>query len=143
MATFNKFNSFTTKLGESMNLSSDTIKVMLTNTEPNGATDESYSDISGNEVADGNGYTTGGETSAVVSWDDSQSAGTAELVLTDVSWTASAGTIGPFQYAVCYDSTTGDLIGYHSYTSSITLQIGETFDWDTAAAGTGFIKVGP
>lgn len=142
MATFNKFNSFTTQVGAGMNLSSDTIKVMLVDTIPV-VTNEVYADISANEVASGNGYTTGGETSAVISWGDALSAGTAELVMTDVSWTCVTAAMGSFQWAVVYDSTTNDLIGWHAYTSTVTLQVGETFDWDTAAAGTGLLKIGP
>ena len=55
MALFNKFNLTVQDLGAGvMNLTSDTIKVMLTNTPPV-ATNHVYGDISGGELASGNG----------------------------------------------------------------------------------------
>lgn len=127
MASFNKFNAFVERLAEkNINLQSDTHKVMLTNTAPV-ATNSLYSDISSNEVANGNGYTTGGGAATVSS--SAQSSGTYKLVLADVVFTAS-GAVGPFRYAVLYDVTSGDLIGWWDYGSSITLANGESFTVD-------------
>lgn len=103
---------------------------MLTNTAPV-ATNSIYSDISTNEVANGNGYTTGGNTITVSS--SAQTSGTYKLVLADSTFTASGGSIGPFRYAVLYDSTPASnksLIGFYDYGSSITLATGESFTVD-------------
>ena len=62
-AAFVKFYSFTEAVAEKVhNLGSDALKVMLTNTLPAATTATKYSDISGTELANGNGYTTGGAT---------------------------------------------------------------------------------
>lgn len=131
MAAFVKFNDFAEQIGlKKIDLNADVLKVYLTNTAP-AATDTAFGTPA--EITAGNGYTAGG-TDATGVWDESP-AGTGRLVCTDIVWTASGGTIGPFRYAVLYDdtSTTKHLIGYWDYGSSITLQIGETFTVDFAA----------
>jgi hypothetical protein len=90
MASFQKFNSFVEALAEKKHdLGTDTLKVMLTNTAPNSATAAKYSDVAGsNEVAAGNGYTTGGNAAAVTS--SVQTGGTYKLVLGDpATWSAA------------------------------------------------------
>jgi hypothetical protein len=128
MATFNKFNSFVEALAEKVhNLSSDTLKVVLTNTAPV-ATDTGLANIT--EIANGNGYTTGGATSAQVS--SAQTSGTYKLVLTDVTFTATGGSIGPFRYVVLYNdtATNNELIGYYDYGTNITITSGNSFTVD-------------
>jgi hypothetical protein len=128
VATFNKHNSFVEALAEKAhNLGSDTLKVYLTNTAPTSANTQ-LSDIT--QVANGNGYTTGGTAATISS--SAQSSGTYKLVLADVVFTASGGTVGPFRYAGLHNdtSTTDLLIGYWDYGSSITLQDTETFTVD-------------
>jgi hypothetical protein len=128
VATFNKHNSFVEALAEKAhNLGSDTLKVYLTNVAPTSANTQ-LSDIT--QVSNGNGYTTGGTAATISS--SAQSSGTYKLVLADVVFTASTGTIGPFRYAGLHNdtSTTDLLIGYWDYGSSITLQDTETFTVD-------------
>lgn len=128
MASFTKFNTFVEALAEKVhNLGSDTLKVALTNTAPTAATDDQLADIT--QIANGNGYTTGG--TAATTSSSAQSSGTYKLVLADVVFTAS-GSMGPFRYAVLYnDTAAGDeLIGYWDYGSSITLASGDTFTVD-------------
>lgn len=126
MASFVKFNCFVADLGlQKHKLDSDVMKVMLTNTLPS-ASNAVYTDIT--EIANGNGYTTGGAVATISSW--GQTSGTAKLILASpATWQASGGTIGPFQYAVIYNSTsaTKPLIGYWAYTGTLTLNVGETF----------------
>ena len=125
MASFNKFNSFVSDLAQKVhNLNSDTIKIMLSNTAP-AATNTVKSNIT--EISAGNGYTAGGVTAAFVSGNDT--AGIYKLILSPVSWTASGGLIGPFEYAVLYNSTpaAGNLIGWWDYGTAITLTNGNTF----------------
>jgi hypothetical protein len=127
MATFAKFNSFVEAVAEKVhNLGSDTLKVVLTNSAP-AASNTVLADIV--QVANGNGYTTGGSQASQTS--SSQTSGTYKLVCSDVVFTAS-GSMGPFRYAVLYNSTAanGELIGYWDYGSSITLASGDTFTVD-------------
>ncbi|MDX1453486.1 MAG: hypothetical protein R3183_13080 [Oleiphilaceae bacterium] len=132
MAAFNKFNSFVEAMPEAVhNLGSNTLKVMLTNTAPV-ATNTQKSNLT--EISAGNGYTAGG--TAVTITGSSQSSGTYSLVGSDVVFTASGGSIGPFRYAVLYDdtATNDELIGWWDYGSSITLADTETFTVDFGAS---------
>lgn len=129
MAAFQKFNTFVDTLCKGgVNLNADTIKVMLTNTAPV-ATNSKYSDISGTELANGNGYTTGGATVTGVSL--TNSSGTESLAVGSTTFTSATGTMGPFRYVVYYDSsaTNAPLIGFYDYGSSVSLNgaAGETF----------------
>lgn len=126
MSAFNKFNSFVDWLAKgNCNLGSDALKVMLTNTAPV-ATNSIYSDISAGDLATGNGYTNGGLATTPTL---SNASGTEKLVGTNVTVTAT-GAVGPFRYAVLYDSTPASnksLIGWWDYGSSITMASGDTF----------------
>ncbi len=128
MASFNKLNAFAAYLPNgAVNIASDTVKVMLTNTLPV-ATNSVYGDISGNELGSGNGYITGGATVTVSA--STQTGGTYKLVasVANPTWTAT-GAMGPFRYAVMYDSSasTKALIGWWDYGSSLTLAATNTF----------------
>lgn len=123
---FSKFNTFVADLAEKVhNLSSDSLKVMLTNTAPS-ATNAVKADIT--EIAAGNGYTAGGNSAAITSC--TQTAGTLKLILANpATWTATGGLIGPFRYVVLYNSTptAGNLIGFYDYGSALTLSSGDNF----------------
>jgi len=154
MATFNKFNCFVEDVAEgSHDFANDTLMVLLTNTAPNAAdtlvdttdttcTVEATSNAA--EIAAGNGYTKKGNAASLTT--SSQTSGTYKLVLADpATWTASGGTIGPFQYAVLYNDTkkttsTRPPIGWWNYGSAVTLQVGETFKVDFDA-GTGVLTI--
>jgi flagellar capping protein FliD len=138
LLSFNKFHSFSEALAEKVhNLSSDTLKVMLTNTAPV-ATNTVKANLT--EIAAGNGYTAGGHTITVSS--SSQTSGTYKLVLSDVTITATGGSIGPFRYAVVYNdtATNDELIGWYDYNSSSTLQDGEALAIDFNATN-GIIQL--
>ncbi len=125
MASFNKFNAFVEDVAEKVhNLQSDTLKVMLTNTAPT-ATNAVKADIT--EIAAGNGYAAGGAQATQVS--SSQSGGTYTLKLNNVTFTASAGSIGPFRYCVLYNATpaAGNLVGYYDYGTALTITAGNSF----------------
>jgi hypothetical protein len=125
-ASYNKFNVFVENLGnktESLKNGGDTIKLYLTDVAPV-ATNTVFNTPA--EISAGNGYTAGGNACVVTSW--TQTSGTLKwIVASPTLWTAAGGTIGPFRYAVLYDSTTTRLICWWDYTAEITLQIGDTF----------------
>jgi hypothetical protein len=125
MASFIKFNSFVSDLAQKIhNLNSDTLKIMLSNTAP-AATNTVKSNIT--EISAANGYVAGGATAAFVSGNDTS--GTYKLILSPASWTASGGSIGPFEFAVLYNSTaaSGNLLGWWDYGTGVTLTNGNTF----------------
>lgn len=126
MVAYNKFNAFVANIANGLlNLASDTPKIMLTNTLPV-ATNSVYTDISTNELANGNGYTTGGATVTVTS--STQTSGVLNWIIQSVTFTAT-GSMGPFRYVVLYDSSasTKTLIGWWDYGSSLTLTSGQSF----------------
>lgn len=132
MAAFNKFNSFVEALAEKAhNLGSDVLKVALTNTAPV-ATNTTLADIT--DLSTANGYTAGGSQATQTS--SAQSSGTYKLVCSDVVFTASGGSIGPFRYAVLYNdtATNNELIGWWDYGTNITLTDGNSFTVDLSAA---------
>lgn len=130
MATFNKFQDFVEQLGlEGHQLNTDTLKVALTNTAPV-ATQTTFDPVTNHAApAAAAGYTAGGE-DVLNTW--SETGGTATLAGTDITFTASGGSIGPFRYMVLYNDTspTDQLVGYYDHGSSITLADGESFVFD-------------
>lgn len=134
MATFNKFQIFVQDLAHGVHDlktgTSHAFKVMLTNTAPV-ATNAVLGDLS--EISAGNGYAAGGASAGTVT--GSETSGTFKFICgSDPAWTASGGAIGPFRYAVIYNSTPSSplkpLLGWWDYGSSITLADGETFTVD-------------
>lgn len=125
MAAYNKFNSFALDMATKVhNLNSDTLKVLLTNSAPV-ATNTVKANLT--EISAANGYSAGGSAAAFVSGADTS--GTYKLILSAVVFTASGGSIGPFEYAVLYNSTPagGNLIGWWDYGTAITLTNGNSF----------------
>lgn len=130
MATYVKFQPFVEDLAEKKhNLGSDQLVVALTNSAPN-ATDGTLSQIT--EIS----YTNCSSRNITTS-SSAQSAGTYTLVLTDLTLTASGGSIGPFRYVVVYNDTASndELICYADYGSALTINDTETFLVDFASTG--------
>lgn len=139
MASFNKFNlTVQDWIYGFTNYNGDTFKALLTNTSPV-STNHVYGDISADEVANGDGYTTGG---ATVTMTPSNSSGTESVAASASSptWTGSSSGFGPFRYVVVYDSSasTKTLQGWWDYGSSISLNSGDTF---TISWGSGFLTL--
>lgn len=109
---------------------SDTIKAALFTAAftPDQDTQELYSALT-NEVANGNGYTTGGATLAGLSIAYTGATNTSAFTTTtNPVWTGS-GSGFAFRYVVFYDATTDLLIGYNDYGSTLTLQVTDTFTY--------------
>jgi len=125
MTTPVKYHCFVQDVGRKLhNLDTDTLKIALTNSAPNAATHTTIGDVT--QVANGNGYTTGG--TAVANQDYTQTAGVGTLIGDDVVFTAT-GAVGPFRYAVLYNDTAAadNLIQYWDYGSPITMANTDTF----------------
>jgi hypothetical protein len=138
MAVFNKYETFVTDLGNgthdnAVTADTDTLKVALTNTAPNAATHAVLADIT--ELGAGNGYTAGGSDTTNAA---SEASGTITVAGTDVVFTASGGSIGPFRYVVLYNDTptspADPLIGWWDYGSAATVTDGNTFTVDFGAS---------
>lgn len=136
MASFVKYEHFVEDLMQKVHdlfgtsgSTADVLKVMLSNTAPNVATHAVRADVT--ELSTANGYTSGG---ATVTLSGTRSGGTGTAGATDIVFTASGGSIGPFRYAILYNDTptspADPLIGYWDYGSSITLLDTETFTVD-------------
>jgi hypothetical protein len=135
MATFNKVNDWVEYFTEAVNAGSDQFVVALSNTAPASETS--------NPASDGNGVIanvtqvsyTNCSSRNVTTASSAQTSGTQNISLTDLTLTASGGTVGPFRYVYLYDDTVaGDpIVGYWDYGSSITLNDTETLDIDFAA----------
>jgi hypothetical protein len=128
-----KFDSWTHAINTgAANLSSDQLYVMLTNTLPNHATAQTYTDISSTEVANGNGYTTGGK--IVLGTSTTNSGGLETVAGSSVTWNVT-GTGITARYFVLYDHATGKLINFGDYLSSFTATSGQSISW-TPTSGT-------
>lgn len=139
MATFTKINDFVEHLAEQEhNLGSDTLTVALSDTAPGSETND--------PTADGNGilanvtqidYTNLSSRVLTIS-DSSQTSGTYQLTISDLTLTSSGGSTGPFRYVYVFNDTmtTPDdgLVSLHDRGSSLTLADGEsvTLDFDDA-----------
>lgn len=124
MATYTKFNSFVEALAEKThNLSSDTLKVALTNSAPS-ASNTVLANIT--EIS----YTNLSSRTLTVS-SSAQTSGTYKLVIGDLVLTAS-GAVGPFRYVVIYNdtATNDELIAYFDYGSALTMANGDTLTLD-------------
>lgn len=125
MASYNKFNQTIADVFNGVHdFSSDTFKVMFTNTAPV-AGNSVKADLT--EIAAGNGYTAGGSVVNISA--STQTGGAYAAAMTgDVTITASGGTIGPLRYAAIYNDTSANdsLVGWFDYGSSITLADGES-----------------
>lgn len=129
MPTFTKFYSFVEAVHEKVhNLGSDTLRVILTSDAPSLSWTQ-LSNVTG-QLSTANGYTQNNKQVSQTS--SGQSSGLYTLIVSDPSWTASGGSIGPFRYSVIYnDSATNDeLIGYIDWGYLITVASGQTFTID-------------
>lgn len=128
MATYNKFQDFSEQLTRGVHdFDAHTFKIALTNTAPV-ATQTTWNTTDHPAPAAANGYTAGGTATTI---SISETTGTTTVSGTQVVFTATAGGIGPFRYAILYnDSATSPAdaaIAWWDYGSSVTLADTETF----------------
>jgi len=130
MASYVKYNTFADEISKGgHNLQTATFKVALTNTAPTAASDTVWNTTVAPAPAAANGYTAGGNT--ITTSSATTTSGTFKLVLADTTFTATAGGIGPFRYAILYNSSASNKsVGYWDYGSSVTLADTETFTVD-------------
>jgi hypothetical protein len=139
MATFNKLNGFVEHLAEKVhNLGSDTLTVALSNTAPGSESTPPTGATADCVLANVTQIAyTNCSTRVITTGTSAQTSGTYKLTLTDLTLTASGGSVGPFRYVYIYNDTAASdqLIGYYDYTSSITLASGESLliNFDDAA----------
>jgi hypothetical protein len=122
-ATYTKCTAAIEPLLEGINAGTATYKIALTNASAVAKT----SFVAGtDDLATGNGYTAGGNACTPITT-ASQTAGTYTLTLPNpTAWTAS-GAVGPFQYAVLWDTTSAVPIAQWDYGSAVSLASGDTF----------------
>jgi hypothetical protein len=129
MATFQKVNDFAEQLVLGVHdFDAHVFKVALTNTAPSSST-VSWTVGAFPAPAAANGYTGGGSTTTITS---SETTGTMTVQGTQVVFTATAGGIGPFQYAILYNDNAitpvDAVVGYWDNGSAVTLSnAGDTF----------------
>lgn len=124
-AAYNKFTPAVESLLEGINAGTDAWAIKLAT-----AVNQTAGTIT--EVANGNGYTTGGNSATVSA--AAQTGGTFKLTLADPAiWTGSGAGFS-FQYAVLVDTTAGINVGYWDYGSSQAVGVGETVTVDLDAA---------
>lgn len=134
MATYQKFDCFAYDVEEARHAwSTHTFNVALSNTAP-AASNALIGDIT--QIANGNGYTTGGAATTIST---TESGGVKTILGTEVSWTATGGTIGPVRYAVLYNATNNRLVAWADYGSSVTVAIGKFFRVRFGGASPGVI----
>lgn len=145
MAAYNKFQDFSEQLVRGVHdWDAHAFKIALTNVAP-AATQVSLDPVTNHAApAAANGYTAGGTATTITI---SETTGTTTVQGTQVVFTATAGGIGPFRYAILYNDTAtapaDALIGWWDYASSITLNDTETFtvSFNNTSPGTIFTLV--
>lgn len=123
-ATQNKFQDFAEQLSKGKHVfGTHVFKVALTNTAPV-ATNTILANIT--QIAAGNGYVAGGTATTVA---NTEAGGVSTVTGTQVVYTASGGSIGPFRYAVLYNDTqttpAKPLVSWVDYGSAVTLAAGD------------------
>ena len=139
MATFTKLNGFVEHLAEKVhNLGADQLTIALSNTAPGSESTPPTGATANCVLANVTQVSyTNCSTRNISTVSSAQTSGTYKLTLTDLTLTASGGSVGPFRYVYIYNdtATNDELIGYYDYTSSITLASGESLliNFDDAA----------
>jgi hypothetical protein len=115
---------------KAINFAADTFKIILMQSGFvfNKDDHEEYSDVVGNELGTGNGYTQGTKALAGVAVTEDDVDDRCEVVWSNVTWTATGGAIGPASGAIIYDDTVANdpIVGYIDFLSDYTQPDGGT-----------------
>lgn len=135
MATFNKYQDFVEQLIRGVHdFDAHTFKLALfTATHTPSAGDTSYSSLT-NEVANGNGYVTGGAT-LTITVNEATGVATVDSSV-DASWTGTGAGFS-YRYAVLYNDTAAgkNLVCYWDEGVTVTVGVGETRTLQFNASG--------
>lgn len=144
MATYNKFQDFSEQLVRGVHqIGTHVYKIALTNTAPT-VSQTQWLLANHPAPAAANGYPSGGATTTLTV---SETAGTTTVQGTEATFTATAGGIGPFRYAILYNDTATSPadagVAFFDYGSSITLNDGESIvvKFNNASTGNVFTLV--
>lgn len=129
MTLLTKYNAYIDEVAAGgHNHKTDVFKLALTNTAP-GAGDTVWNTTVAPPPASANGYTAGGNT--LTNTSGAATGGVFRLLLADTVFTAVGGSIGPFRYAILYNSSKGNkVVGFFDYGSSISLIASDNFTPD-------------
>jgi hypothetical protein len=110
-----KLNFFSLTNLLAANSSNFRLALVTSSWTPNNATNEVWADVSANEIANGNGYTTGGGTLTGVTLN--QTSGTVKFTSNAFVWTATGGSIPAWRRGVVYylgtlNSKVNPLVGH-------------------------------
>jgi len=138
MAAYVKYQQFVADLvakvhdliGTTPGTDCDALRVMLSNTAGDVAvTLATRSQVT--EIANGNGYTTGGLPTSLGLNSGAAATGTFTLTGTKQTWTSASAGMAAFRYVILYNDTptspADPLIASWDYGSALTLAVGETF----------------
>lgn len=120
-AVYAKYTAAIEPLLEGMNSGTDAWKVALAATV--NSADTTFT-AGTTDLANGNGYTAGGNATATTS--ASQTAGTYKLVLASPAVFTATDAGFTFRYAILWNSTTSQPVAYWDYGSSQVVAAGET-----------------
>jgi len=115
---------------KAIDFSGDTFKIILMQSGFTFDEDahELYADVVASELSTGNGYTQGTKALAGVTVTKDETDERIEITWSNVTWTASGGSIGPTPGAIIYDDTVVDdpIIGYLDFGGDQTQADGGT-----------------
>jgi hypothetical protein len=144
MAGYDKFYKFVENVHHGIHdLETDQLKVALCTAAPTLTTDEVKADLT--EISAYTNVDAGGTEPPVTTTSSGQTGGIYDLVLVDLTITATGGAIPTWRYAVVYNDTPSTplidpLIASFDYGSNLDLANGEsvTLDWDSGGANSLF-----
>lgn len=139
MATYVKYDIFAggdlpgkvhDLLGTTPGTDCDSLKVVLSNTAADvGVTIAVLASVT--QIANGNGYTTGGLPTSGGLNSGARASGVFTLTGTNQTWTSASAGMAAFRYVILYNDTptspADPLIASWDYGSALTLAVGETF----------------
>jgi hypothetical protein len=126
MATFVEFEVLSEDIGNEVHdFADDTFKWYFTNTAPDAAADTQLSELP-TEIANGNGYTTGGLTADL---SQARSGGQTTVSLASPVVLTATGAVGPFRYICLYNDTAAndEVVGYLDHGSNVTMANTDTY----------------